>query len=249
VSGAQLVQHWFTACLGAFDALAYPWSCLVCGEEVEGAPFCHGCRAELLKSSGRACARCAMPLGPWEIPARACRDCRGRALGFDVVIALGRYQGTIHDLCLKLKHESNAWLAPWLVDLLLEARAGVLRAENNAVVVPVPLHWKRQWQRRYNQADALAAHLAHRLGSRAMNVLRRIVATEPLARKGRIEREGIMHNVFQARRRKSVQGRTVLLVDDILTTGATCGAAARALKSAGASRVVVVVVGRAEGKP
>jgi ComF family protein len=170
-------------------------------------------------------------------------------LGFDAAVALGPYEGAIRDLCLRLKRERNAWLAPWLASLLAEARVEARQFPGDSVVVPVPLHWKRQWQRGYNQADALACGLAKRLSLRLAHPLRRVQATPHLAFAGRSERAKVMRDAFEVRRRVPLGGRTVLLVDDILTTGATCGAAARALKRAGAARVVVAVIGRAEGIP
>jgi hydroxymethylbilane synthase len=149
---------------------------------------------------------------------------------------------------LQLKHERNAWIAPWLMDLLVEGRSEVEREAEGSWVVPVPLHWRRRLARGYNQAEVLAERLAKRLGVRLAHPLRRVVATPPLARAGRTERARLLRDAFRARPSSGLKGRTVLLVDDILTTGATCGAAARALKRAGAGRVVVVVIGRAGGE-
>jgi ComF family protein len=151
---------------------------------------------------------------------------------------------------LLLKHEQNAWLARWLIDLLVEARPEVAGLPRDACVVPVPLHWWRRWRRGYNQADELARRLAKRLRLPRRGLLRRVMATDPLASLGRVERAQVMRNAFRVRPRwgPALAGRTVVLVDDILTTGATCGAAARALKKAGAAQVTVVVIGRAEGK-
>ena len=173
--------------------------------------------------------------------------CRDRSLGFDAALALGPYNGDIQDLCLRLKHESNAWLAPWLVDLFVEARRDAIsHLPRDAWIVPVPLHWWRRWRRGYNQAEALAHGLARRLNLPVHQPLRRVVATERLAHKGRTARAEIMHGAFRARPNRRLVGRTVLLIDDVLTTGATCGDAARALKKAGAARVVVVVIARTE---
>ena len=245
---SRTLKHWLAECGRAIEALVFPWQCSICDAPAEGAPFCPDCRAELLGAAGPSCARCAMPLGPWADQTGGCSECRGRALGFDGAIALGSYAGPIRHLCLRLKHEPNAWLAPWLMDLLVEAREDVRREAQGAWVVPVPLHWRKTWQRGYNQADALAVGLARRLSAQVARPLRRVVATPPLARVGRAERAKLLRDAFRVRRPCGLQGRTVLLVDDILTTGATTGAAARALKRAGAARVVVVVIGRAEGK-
>ncbi len=241
--------------LGAIDDLVVPWSCCICGTDAlrlwAQGPFCPDCRAELLDGAGIACARCAMSVGPYGRQEGGCIECQGRALGFDAAIALAPYQGPIRELCLRLKHKTNAWFAPWLVDLLLEARPGLhdeARAAE-AVVVPVPLHWWRRWQRGYNQSDELADRLASRLGLRASRALRRVRSARKLAGLGRTERARLLHGAFVVRSgfARFVTGRTVFLVDDVLTTGATCGASARALKKAGAKRVVSVVLARSEG--
>jgi ComF family protein len=247
VPGSLRWDRWLGRCLGAIDALVYPMTCTVCGREGQAGPFCVDCRAELVEAGTAACARCAMPLGPWARRDGGCDECRGRALGFDRAIALGPYQGPIRHLCLRLKQQHHAWLAPWLVDLLAEARAEELRGQEADAVVPIPLHWRRRWRRGYNQADALARRLARRLGLRLARPLRRVVATPPLARRGRAERARLMRDAFRAADLPALEGRTVLLVDDILTTGATCAEAARALKRVGVGRVVSVVIGRAEG--
>jgi len=241
-------RHLLAAGRRAIDALVFPWECALCGAPGEASPFCEGCRAELLGASGVPCERCAMPVGPWADRSGGCSECRGKSLGFDGVIALGPYAGPIRHLCLRLKAERNAWLAPWLAGVLAEARAEALRVPGDSWVVPIPLHWRRRWWRGYNQSEALALGLSKRLALRLARPLRRVRATPPLARSGRSERARAMRDAFRAKASPSLQGRVVLLVDDILTTGATCGAAARTLKRAGAARVIAVVVGRAEGK-
>lgn len=235
----------------AVDSLLFPAQCPVCDAETGGPAFCDDCRIEILGASGLTCPRCAMPVGPHAYLAGGCSECRGQSLGFDRAIALGPYQGPIRHLCLQIKRESNAWMARWLAELVVEGRSEPLRQEleahPDAWVVPIPLHWQRRLFRGYDQADALARGIARPLRLPVRSPLRRVRATPKLATIGRTERAEIMRQAFQARPSSRLQGRTILLVDDILTTGATCGAAARALKRAGASRVVVVVVARAEG--
>jgi ComF family protein len=227
--------------------LLFPATCLACEAVTPGGPFCESCADELREASGRACPRCAMPTGPSARLDGGCSACRGRSLGFDAAVALGPYQGPIRAACLKLKHGPGAWLARWLADLVLDVHGPRLRAEHDPVVVPIPLHWRRSWRRGYNQAEALAIRFAERLGCPRVRALRRVVAAPPLARLGRGRRAELLRGAFLALKARGVQGRSVLLVDDILTTGATCGAAARALKRAGARRVTAVVVARAEG--
>ncbi len=239
--------------LDGLATLAFPIECVVCGRDGLDSAFCPGCRSELLGAGGEACERCALPIGPWGRADKGCGECRGKRLGFDEAVALGPYAGPIRTVCLAMKRERNAWLARSAAGLLAESRGDRLRAEGpGAAVVAVPLHWRRRWRRGYNQAEALAGPLARSLGLPVVRPLRRVVATPPLAMLGPTERAAVMRDAFRARARagadRRLEGRTVILVDDILTTGATAGAAARALKRAGASRVVVAVLGRAEGR-
>ncbi len=253
------LHHWmyqvFTqglASLGqAMDDLIFPWSCLLCGTEggeLHG-PFCNSCRASLLNTAAMAsamsCPRCALPVGPHADVVQGCSECRGRSLGFDSALALAPYADSIRDLCLRLKHERNAWLAPWLARLLAEARQNDLtQLSPDTWIVPIPLHWRRRLQRGYNQSEALAKNLSLALNLCIRQPLSRIEATDRLAQKTAADRMNAMRLAFRVRLDPGLNGRTVLLVDDILTTGATCGAAARALKQAGAKRVIVAVLGR-----
>jgi ComF family protein len=171
-------------------------------------------------------------------------------LGFDAAIALGPYEGSLRELCLRLKHQRNAWLAPGLGELWIESRRpAVASLPAEAWIVPVPLHWWRHWRRGYNQAEALARALARRLDRPVRRPLRRVQATKKLAELSPTERVRALRGAFRARTNPSLDGRTILLVDDVLTTGATCGAAARALKQAGAARVVVAVIARTGRNP
>ncbi len=165
-------------------------------------------------------------------------------------MTLGPYDGPLRELCLRLKHGPGSWLAPWLADVFHDARrAAILNAigpfdpdDRPPLVVPVPLHWSREFRRGYNQAELIAERLAERLGFRLTLALRRRRSTSVLAGMSRAERLATLKDAFTPRR--DVHGRTILLIDDILTTGATTATAARALKSAGARRVVACVLAR-----
>ncbi len=229
--------------------LLCPWSCPVCSADAEG-PFCGPCREELLTAAGLVCPRCAETIGPYARTDRGCGACRGHTLGFDAALALGPYEGAIRHLCLLLKHERNAWLARWLADLWVEARSRLLPREalnKETRVAWVPSHWAKRLTRGYDQAETFAEQLADRLGLPLCPALSRVRGTPKLAGLTRSSRRDIMRGAFRARRAAwhSIEGRTILLVDDILTTGATCGAAASALKQAGAQKVIAAVIGRA----
>jgi ComF family protein len=144
-----------------------------------------------------------------------------------------------------MKQERNAWLAPWLSELLVQAdEARFAQLPSSTWVVPVPLHWWRRVRRGYNQAEGLAEGIAQQLGLELHHPLRRVKHAGHLAGKNITERMEAMHGAFRVRQNSRLKGRTILLVDDILTTGATCGTAARVLKQAGVKRVVATVIAR-----
>ena len=180
------LPRWLSIARESIADLLAPAACPICGTESDGMPICPDCRAGMLDAAVR-CPRCALPVGPWADLAKGCSACRGRPLGFDAAVALGPYAGPIRDLCLRLKHHRDAWLARWLAEHLAVARAGALREaigadpSRRSLVVAVPLHWRRRLARGYNQAEALADPLARALGLRSSRPLRRIKDTPKLA--------------------------------------------------------------------
>ncbi len=237
--------------LQALDALVFPSECLICAADSDSGPLCDPCRAEVLDAARTpACPRCAMPLAAFEHASRSegCSECHGRSLGFDAAVALAPYQGPIRHLVLNLKKRSGTWVARWLVDLLLEARGETLRSLGVRQVAPIPLHWRRRFSRGHNQAEALARRLAHALDASYLDPLRRVRSTEKLAGRGRTERANLLRGAFTLSKPQARLDGGILLVDDILTTGATCGAAARTLRKAGARPVIAVVIARAQGR-
>ncbi len=242
---AEVGRDWLR---GALDLL-WPRECLLCGGDLNGTPrpwLCGGCDDGLPRfgPGDGACTRCSAPLGPGTRPA-GCPDCRRLRPRFDAAVAAGAYRGGIRRLVTGLKYarrERNAWP---LGALLQEALVRFPAAPRDAVVVAVPSTAASLRLRGYAPADLLGEEIARRL--------RRPVAAGVLHRPGdppaqaslpRTERLHAPRGTFAVGRHAPVRGRPVLLVDDVLTTGATASECARLLRDAGATEVVVAVAAR-----
>ncbi len=196
--------------------------CPVCWHAVrEHIPVCPVC-GDPDSPSGGPCLACASDPPPWRAAA-----------------AVGPYEGTLRDLILLFKHGRRDELAGPLGALLAGAyrRAGWPRPTD---VVPVPMWWGRRLRRGFNQAELLAREISATLGSRTATALARRRG-RPQAGQRRGERRRLPQASFSARR--PVAG-PVLLIDDVLTTGATAAACTRALQAAGAGGVYVLTLAR-----
>jgi len=191
------------------------------------------------------CVSCRTPFQnqfPLDADGR-CALCRNGLRGYDAAYSYGAYEGVLRELIHVYKYGRVETLARPLADLL---RAALPRGEQWEAVAAVPLHWRRKWQRGFNQSELLARDVARGLGAPLVKTLRRVRATPAQAGLSRTARRRNMTAAFRLRRPGPVAGRRVLLIDDVLTTGSTAAACARALKQAGAARVVVLTVARAD---
>lgn len=235
--------------------LVYPPQCLSCsGPVAEEGGLCPDCWREAEFIQGSCCSRCGVPL-----PGDGLDDAADEAAGLlvcDDCLAVQRpwlrgraalaYRGTGRKLALMLKHSDRLDLAPALGDWVARAAQPLVRPD--MLVVPVPVHLRRLLKRKYNQAELLAQRVAraHGLAHRPQ-LLRRIRHT-PMQDHGSVADrfanvDGAL--VVPVRMAPLVEGRAVLLVDDVMASGATLAAAAEALRAAGAGPISVVVLARA----
>jgi ComF family protein len=229
--------------------LFLPACCYVCGAPL--APprtqLCEPCRTALLTDSSACCPRCAATTGPFTAPAERCPGCLKVDFAFAAVLRLGPYESRLKEAVLRMKHRANEGLAELVGEWWATAAKPRFDAAAVDCVVPVPLHWLRRWQRGYNQSGSLAVGLAARLQLPLQTWwLKRIRNTPSQKALSATARRENVRGAFRVRPTAAVKGRSVLLVDDVMTTGATVNEAARALRAAGARRVVVAAVARAQ---
>ena len=171
-----------------------------------------------------------------------CALCRNGLRGFEAAYCYGAYGGVLRRLIHLFKYQKVRSLEGPLADYLLRA---LPRDGRFDAIVPVPLHWRRRWRRGFNQCELLAREVSRRTGIPVAKALRRPLASKAQAGLTLAARR---HNVkissFSAA--ANVAGQSILLLDDVLTTGSTAAACALALKRAGAARVSVLTVARAD---
>ncbi len=228
--------------------LLYPGLCHLCGRPLPPGTdhFCPACRTELTTDRHLRCPRCAAPVGPFVPCDDGCTGCRKRGLAFERAACLGPYEGALRAAVLRLKRRSGEGLAELLGELWADHAGERLRGLGAEAAVPVPLHRWRRWARGYNQSAAVAQGLASRLRlAWAPGCLVRIRHTPRQTAQSAAARRENVRGAFRARPGPALAGRAVLLIDDVMTTGSTADEAARALRAAGAGRVVVAVLARA----
>ncbi|HEY3118360.1 MAG TPA: ComF family protein [Chloroflexota bacterium] len=214
-----------------------PPRCVSCGRR--GHEICPQCWQESHPLTAPLCPRCSVP----SAGGRLCHQCAGRAHPTRAILARYPFEGAIRAALVGLKYESRTRLAPHLAVALVAALEA--RPISFDVVVPVPLAPGRRQARGHNQSELLARALAAERGVElAPGILRREHETRPQQGLSARERRINVRGAFAAAPDSSLDGRRVMLVDDVCTTGATLDACAQALADAGAAGVWAVVVAR-----
>jgi ComF family protein len=217
-------------------ATLFPARCLGCGRR--GVALCPPCRATLPYLDASACQRCAWP----SRSAGPCRACKRIPAALASVRAVCAYEGAARQAVHTLKFRSGRYLAPVLGQLLCEvATRRPLQAD---LVVPVPLAPRRLRDRGYNQAELLAEHVVESVGGTLAARLLEREDRAPQQTLTAVERRTNLRGAFSCANPEAAHGQRILLVDDVMTTGATLGACAEVLVTAGASRVSALVFAR-----
>jgi ComF family protein len=247
---------WLSAAGDALASVFLPANCRICETLLVRAtrvPICDACLASFTVMAPRICDICGQPLESLQ-PATGevihCPNCSPPRFAFAYVRSLTVYQDAVVSAILILKYERMEPLSGWFALKL----AGLVRSQGDRlksdIVVPVPLHPERERERGYNQAALLAKPLARSLDLPYRPVLLQRIRERPLKKILSVEeRWKAVRGAFATRPGSQVDKLRVLLVDDVLTTGATLDACARALLESGAQSVVGLTVARAARSP
>lgn len=227
--------------------LIYLRRCLGCNGslgEADVAQVCSQCQVSIEPLPEPLCPRCANPMGP-HTEGSECQACRGRKLYFRKATAAAKYDGPLREMIHHFKYKRCSFLHQPLGRLLSQEVKRQPYASELRVVVPVPLHWRRQFTRGYNQSALLAKQVVQDLRLPIEGrCLKRIRATVPQTKLDGSRRRKNISGAFEVIDPHAVEGKTVLLVDDVITTCSTLAECAKVLRAAGARRVYAAAVAR-----
>jgi ComF family protein len=235
--------------------IIYPPRCAVCKQflwkgplvkEIGSLPFCPTCLSDFRDVASPLCPVCGKPF-PSEVKEdHPCEDCLRKRPFYEAAWAPYRYEGAILKAIHRLKYGSKSFLAEALGPLLARFMESRYKKSGDLLTIPVPLHPKRMRERGFNQSLLLARHVA-RGASADLDFLslKRVRYTLPQTRLAKKDRQKNVRGAFQLKNREAIKGKTILLVDDVVTTGNTLNECARILKKGGARKVFGVSLARA----
>ncbi|NOX97606.1 MAG: ComF family protein [Nitrospirae bacterium] len=228
-----------------FLNLIFPLNCLICrrGLESDNKKYlCNNCWAKVRLLKEPLCSRCGR-LSALSI----CLSCKTERHYFQTARAVGLYEGVLRECIHLLKYGKKIYLAQFLGELLAESMRNDSNLRKADLLVPVPLDERRYRERDFNQAYLLAQVMNRYLKTpvSARNLSRTRIAL-PQARLNRKQRRENVRELFQVGNAKEYQGKNILIIDDVFTTGATVNECARVLRKAGAREINVLTVARGE---
>jgi competence protein ComFC len=246
------VSRWMQTLGGAVASVVFPAGCRLCDAlltRMDRLPVCEACLQSFARLPAEVCEKCGQP---WELEeaeeeaSAVCRECRERGFAFDAARSFGIYEGNLSKAIVLLKYEELEPLGKWFARRLAEIARGLPEKFSPDLIVPVPLHRTRQKERGFNQVDLFGKPLARRLGVPYKPVL--LTRKRPRPEKQLLhydERWAAVRGAFVIREGGRVDNSRILLLDDVMTSGATLDACSRALRDAGAKTVAGLTIARA----
>lgn len=218
-----------------------PPRCAGCGDVVaDPRSFCADCWGEIDWLATGCCRQCAIPIEGSVHD--VCAGCEASPPAIVRTRAVARYDDATRGLAMRLKHGRKVGLAKFMGHAMALRLADI---DEDAVLVPVPLHRARLWKRGFNQAALLAKEIGERVDRPVQpDAIRRTRSTEPMVRMTPAQREKNVRGAFAVNHPERIAGRSVLLVDDVRTSGATLEACAKVLLAAGARQVEAILWAR-----
>ena len=234
--------------LNALLSLFYPERCQIC-HRAHARPaqgwVCDGCRASVIPVCEPACQRCGLPFQGEITASFECPNCVDRNLAFSRARSAVQAKGVARDAIHLYKYHRAFWLEPFFRDLWIPSAQADLADQSWDGIVPVPLHPVREREREFNQAERLAHLLGGALGIPVeTGLIRRVESTSSQTRLTREERAANVRRAFRPIGDPRLPNTRWIVVDDVLTTGATTDAVARILRRMGADEVVVWTLAR-----
>lgn len=220
---------WITANL-------FPDYCLICEKLIEAGGFCQRCVKDLAHHKNQ-CRICAVPFSGNDI----CGQCQRKPPPYHRIIAPFRYTPPISDLIHQLKYRKMLHVGRILGELLSNHLHALDLGPVDALI-PVPLHWRRQISRSFNQSNEISKQVSKRLGiPMDIKAVKRMRHTPPQVSLGPKQRKRNMHRAFMA---KEISYSSVMIIDDVITSGSTVTELAKCLKRAGVEKVLVAAIAR-----
>ena len=238
------LKNWADAGLNFF----YPAVCQICREQRATADegyVCADCWTDVRFIQSPFCERCGLPYEGEITSAFECSNCREMELHFHSARSAVAARGVVLDVVHRYKYFQALWFEPFLADLLIRQAKPILEKKEWDLIVPVPLHRLKKREREFNQAERLADQLARATNIPVnRNLLERVEFTRTQTLLTRTQRMANVRSAFRMRNNVRLNGERIVVIDDVLTTGATTSACAKVLKKAGAGEICVWTVAR-----
>jgi ComF family protein len=246
------MARWLETLAGAVASILFPSGCRICETLLtrpDRLPICDPCLQSFREPPVEICSRCGQPgteNGDVDGDENICADCREREFAFNAARSFGVYEGALARAIVLMKFERIEPLGVWFAKRLAEAVARIPAQFTPDLIVPVPLHRTRQKERGFNQVDLFGKPLAKRLGLPYRPVLLKRERARPEKHLLHYEeRWEAVRGAFVIREGGRVDNLRILLLDDVMTSGATLDACSRALREAGAKSVAGLTIARA----